>query len=264
MDINLADHKGLSGADTRRQSQSLRNQALSLLRQAVVHLRYAPGAVVSEAELVVQVGLGRTPVREAVARLEQEGLVTVLPRKGIQITPVTLVDLQALCELRMELEGLGARLAAERRTPEQLRVMQGLFAEAPVLIAANDLSQLLELDRDFHMLLARCTKNTYLERRSPASTTTVCAIALPQSARAACVAGAAGDGSVGYFAVAQLCERCRWRWAPPVPGGDRRQLHDAYEPARGVGGGHRRRSPGLPAPVGNDIDGGGYAVRCAL
>jgi DNA-binding GntR family transcriptional regulator len=89
--------------------------------------------------------------------------VTVLPRKGIQITPVTLVDLQALCELRMELEGLGARLAAERRTPEQLRVMQGLFAEAPVLIAANDLSQLLELDRDFHMLLARCTKNTYLE-----------------------------------------------------------------------------------------------------
>jgi DNA-binding GntR family transcriptional regulator len=163
MDINLADHKGMSGADMRRQSQSLRNQALSLLRQAVVHLRYAPGAVVSEAELVVQVGLGRTPVREAVARLEQEGLVTVLPRKGIQITPVTLVDLQALCELRMELEGLGARLAAERRSPEQLRLMHGLFAEAPGLIAANDLSQLLELDRDFHTLLARCTKNTYLE-----------------------------------------------------------------------------------------------------
>ena len=142
---------------------SLRDRAVERLRRAVMHLELSPGAVVSEAQLIDRVGLGRTPVREAVARLELEGFVTVIPRKGIQIAPITLRDLQSLCELRMDLEGLGARLAAERRTPAQLATMQRLFRPAPDLIARNDLPQLLELDRDFHTLLARCTQNRYLE-----------------------------------------------------------------------------------------------------
>ncbi|MGB7630691.1 MAG: GntR family transcriptional regulator [Candidatus Deferrimicrobium sp.] len=148
---------------TPKRIDSLRDKALAVLRQAIVHLKYSPGSVVSEAELIATVGLGRTPVREAVGRLEQEGFVAVLPRKGILITPITLLDLQTLCELRMELEGLGARLAAERRTPAQLEELQTMFKGAPALIAANDLPQLLDLDRDFHMLLAQSTKNRYLE-----------------------------------------------------------------------------------------------------
>ena len=134
-----------------------------MLRRAIVHLEIAPGAVVSEAELMERAGLGRTPVREAVARLEQEGFVTVLPRKGIAIAPVTLRDLQALCELRAELEGLGASLAAERRSPQQVSTLVHLFQPAPRLIARNDLPRLLQLDWDFHTLLARCTHSPYLE-----------------------------------------------------------------------------------------------------
>ena len=112
---------------------------------------------------MARAGLGRTPVREAVARLELEGFVTVLPRKGIAIAPVTLRDLQAMCELRVELEGLGASLAAERRTPQQQAALVRLFEPAPGLIARNDLPRLLQLDWDFHTLLARCTHNPYLE-----------------------------------------------------------------------------------------------------
>ena len=83
----------------------------------IVTLQLAPGSVVSEAELTARLGLGRTPVREAVQRLAQERLVDVFPRRGIQVTTVDALALGDLGEVRLQLESLAARLAAERATP---------------------------------------------------------------------------------------------------------------------------------------------------
>lgn len=136
---------------------------MDALRHAIVHLEFAPGTIVNESDLMARVRLGRTPVREAVARLELEGFLSVLPRKGIAIAPVTTRDLRELCELRIELEALGASLAAQRRTPAQVVALRRLFKPAPRLVARSDLERLLRLDRDFHTLLAECAHSAYLQ-----------------------------------------------------------------------------------------------------
>jgi DNA-binding GntR family transcriptional regulator len=108
---------------------SLAQQAYYRLRDRIVTLRLAPGSLVNERELVEQLGVGRTPVREALHRLADDGLVEVYPRRGIYVGAVDVGDLRAISELRTELEGFAARLAAERRTPDDQTAIAGLLAE---------------------------------------------------------------------------------------------------------------------------------------
>ena len=101
---------------SRQFQRSLSEQAYEQIRQKIVTLALPPGTVIDEARLQAELGFGRTPIREALKRLELERLVSIIPRRGIFVPPISLTDLQHLYEVRINLECLAAELASQRGT----------------------------------------------------------------------------------------------------------------------------------------------------
>jgi len=140
-------------------------QAYELLKEKIITTRLKPGTMIEEAVLVNDLGLGRTPVREALKRLEAERLVVVLPRRGMYVAEVTLAELRELEEVRIPLETLSARLAVQRITPSQLDELERLLVDVSSL-PPNDGSaseRSLEMDRRLHELVWRASNNSLLE-----------------------------------------------------------------------------------------------------
>ena len=144
-------------------SRSLSERATDAIRELIVTLELAPGAPVSERELMDRLGLGRTPVREALRTLVQEKLVEVYPRRGIVVSPVDVGDLAALSEARLALESLAARLAAERANDADREGARELLAELPPLADTRDERALIELDQRIHGHVYRCAHNPFVE-----------------------------------------------------------------------------------------------------
>jgi DNA-binding GntR family transcriptional regulator len=142
---------------------SLSERAYYAIRELIVSLELAPGAVVSERELMERLGLGRTPIREALRTLAQEKLVEVYPRRGIFVSPVDVGDLAALSEARIALETFAARLAAERATPADREVALGLLDELPRAALEHDERALIGLDQRIHRHVYRCAHNPFIE-----------------------------------------------------------------------------------------------------
>lgn len=132
------------------------------IKEKIITVEMPPGSVIREAELMEELNLGRTPIREALKQLEAENLVVVAPRRGMFVTDVAITDLQQIYEVRVALEALCARLAAERITPEQLAEMRRLVAEYQCA-AKDDKRLLMVLDRRFHRLLAEASGNRFLD-----------------------------------------------------------------------------------------------------
>src|SRR5882757_1831074 len=105
---------------------SLAEKAYHAIRNLIVSLQLAPGAVIDERELMEGLGIGRTPVREALRRLAHEGLVEVYPRRGMFVTGVDVRELARLSEVRAVLEPEAARLAATRATDDDRAGIAGL------------------------------------------------------------------------------------------------------------------------------------------
>ncbi|MBO6784692.1 MAG: GntR family transcriptional regulator, partial [Alphaproteobacteria bacterium] len=101
------------------QSKSQAEQAYERLEEMIVTMQIAPGASISESELCEQVGMGRTPVREALQRLARQRLINILPRRGMVVTEINAETQLYLLELRRELDGFMVRAAARRRSQEQ-------------------------------------------------------------------------------------------------------------------------------------------------
>jgi DNA-binding GntR family transcriptional regulator len=140
---------------------TLADQAYDAVEALIVTLELAPGSVFSEAELSERVGIGRTPLREALLRLTAERLVVSLPRRGMLVTDIDLADVQALLETRRVLERLVAEAAARRATPDQraaLAACAGAVAEAA---EADDLTAFLQADRAGDELLEAASRNPY-------------------------------------------------------------------------------------------------------
>jgi DNA-binding GntR family transcriptional regulator len=142
-------------------ARSLSDEAYFRIRDLIVSLDLPPGAIVSERDLMERLGLGRTPVREALRTLAQEGLVEVYPRRGIFVTSVDVRDLGSLSEVRAVLESYAARLAAERATAAERREAGDLSEELDRTVGAR---QLIELDQRIHRHVYRCTHNPFLEK----------------------------------------------------------------------------------------------------
>src|ERR1700674_983067 len=102
-----------------RERSDLSDQARARLEEMIVSLELAPGSIWSEAELSAKLGIGRTPVREALQRLEGDHLVKILRRHGAQITEINVVDQLLLLELRRDLDRSIARHAARRSTAQE-------------------------------------------------------------------------------------------------------------------------------------------------
>jgi DNA-binding GntR family transcriptional regulator len=119
--------------------------------------------MLDERALIAELGLGRTPVREALRRLSDENLVEVFPRRGMFVADVNVRDLADISEARAELEGFAARLAAVRATEDERRVCVDLVAELASGRDETDARNLIGFDQRIHRHVYRCTHNAFLE-----------------------------------------------------------------------------------------------------
>ena len=142
---------------------SLSERATLRIRKLIVTLELPPGAPVSERELMERLGLGRTPVREALRALAQEKLVEVYPRRGIVVSPVDVGDLASLSEARIVLESFAARLAAKRATAGDREEARNLLHELPAEADGHDERALIDLDQRIHRHVYRCAHNPFIE-----------------------------------------------------------------------------------------------------
>ena len=143
--------------------RSLSEQAYEEIRHRVITLVLAPGSVVDETRLQSELGLGRTPIREALKRLELERLVSIIPRRGIFVTPINITDLQRLYEVRLRLECLATDLAAKRGTAVHWQEMACVFHQVH---DADHISaeQLIAIDEACHRIIYRAADNQFLEQ----------------------------------------------------------------------------------------------------
>ena len=144
--------------------ETLTEQAYYLLEEMIVTLTLAPGSVLSEQALSIQLGIGRTPIREALQRLAREGLVLVLPRKAIIVTETDPKRQLLVLEVRRELERLLARASAERATEDERRRFQAIADGMDAAAKTNDDIAFMRLDRELNTLLAVAAHNEYAAR----------------------------------------------------------------------------------------------------
>lgn len=142
--------------------QPLRQAVLDALRTAIIDGRFAPGERLFEDHLAHELDVSRNPVREALQALATEGFVELEPRRGARVAMVSRQKAQDLFEVREALEGLVSRLAAERRTAEQLARLQDIVATGREAAAEGRLAQLPALNTHFHTTLAEAAGNALL------------------------------------------------------------------------------------------------------
>ena len=132
------------------------------LRGRIVTLHLAPGTVVREDELMGEMGIGRTPLREAVKRLALENLVEVQPRRGTFVTAVEAADIQNITEVRAELEGYAAELAALRLDPDTRATAETLLREIEALDNPGSQEELMRFDERIHRFTWEAAHNPFL------------------------------------------------------------------------------------------------------
>jgi len=134
------------------------------LRDRIVTLHLPPGTVLREDALMGEMGIGRTPLREAVKRLALEKLVEVQPRRGTFVSDVDAADIQNITEVRAELEAYAAELAALRLDPETRAVAEALRADIESLDGAGDQDQLMRVDERIHRFVWHAAHNPHLSQ----------------------------------------------------------------------------------------------------
>ena len=142
-------------------AQSLTDRAYGEIEEMIVTLRLAPGSAISESELSAHLGIGRTPIREALQRLARERLVSIFPRRGIIVTEINVASQLRLLETRRELERLIARSAARRATDDERERFRALAAAFEAAAKANDDVTFMRIDRDFNVLCSAAAHNEF-------------------------------------------------------------------------------------------------------
>ncbi len=145
-----------------RAAPSQNEQAYQLLKEALTTLAYKPGEYLNTASLMDQLALGRTPVNHALHRLANEGLVRIIPRKGVMVAPLSIDDALELIQVRLANEVLCARLAANRITADEVQRLAAVAQAFDAAVARRQLTDVMNLDRDFHEQVAAAAHNRML------------------------------------------------------------------------------------------------------
>ena len=140
----------------------LRDIVFETLREAIINQTLKPGERLMEIQLAEEMGLSRTPVREAIRKLELEGLVVMVPRKGAYVAGISMKDIHEVYELRSALEALAASLAAVRITDEELEEMERQMVREAKETEENNLQGIVSIDTTFHDLLYQAAHNQRL------------------------------------------------------------------------------------------------------
>ena len=140
----------------------LRDVVFNTLRQAILRGELKPGERLMEIALSQRLGVSRTPVREAIRMLEQEGLVIMIPRKGAQVAEISEKDLKDVLEVRLGLEELAVRIACQRITEEELEELEQAVKEFEEAMKRDDLGALAAADVKVHEVIYGSTHNKRL------------------------------------------------------------------------------------------------------
>jgi len=145
------------------EAPSFAEQAYEIIRDRLVTLEIRPGAPINDDQLARELGLGRTPVREALKHLERERLVVAYPRRGTFATEVNITDLGHISEVRRQLEPVAAAAAAHRATAADRAVLGSLAAKLRSAGRKSVSADLMRLDMQVHRAVYAATHNPYLE-----------------------------------------------------------------------------------------------------
>ena len=140
----------------------LRDVVSDVLRQAIKDGVLKPGERLMEIRLAEELGVSRTPIREAIRKLEQEGFVVMVPRRGTYVADISLKDISQVFEIRGALEELAAGLAAERITPDELERLERILVEINEYMAHDDFDKIVDADVRFHDVLYQASRNQRL------------------------------------------------------------------------------------------------------
>jgi len=140
----------------------LRDVVFSTLRKAILRGELKPGERLMEVQLANKLGVSRTPIREAIRKLELEGLVLVTPRKGAEVAEITEKSLRDALEVRRDLEKLAVSLACERITKEDICKLRDALDNFVVSLESNDVTEMAKADESFHNILYNAADNKKL------------------------------------------------------------------------------------------------------
>ena len=162
MKDNAEAQGSASNVVTMPEPQSLRDAAYEAIKHRIITCAFRPGEYINEASVSATLGIGRTPVHQAIDRLMLEGMLDVIPRKGVIVKPVSLDEILQIVEVRLINECYCVRLAADRADNDELAHLSDILGRAAQWIEARNSEQLMRLDREFHWVLARASKNAIL------------------------------------------------------------------------------------------------------
>lgn len=142
----------------------LRDIVFQSIRKAILTGELEPGERLMETQLGEKLGVSRTPIREAIRKLELEGLVIMVPRKGAQVAHFTQKDIQDVLEVRAALEALAAKLACKRMDERSFLRLQLVIAEYEYAVKEKDIETMIQKDVEFHETIFKATNNDKLSQ----------------------------------------------------------------------------------------------------
>lgn len=152
----------LSIAERHTTQQSLRDLAYETIKHRIITCAFKPGEYINEAQVSAALGLGRTPVHQAIDRLMLDGMVKVIPRKGVIVKPVSLDEVLHIIEARLMIEPAAVRFATARADDAEIGALDDILGRAQEWSSLRNVEQMMLLDREFHLVLARAARNDVL------------------------------------------------------------------------------------------------------
>lgn len=138
------------------------NVIFEVLKKRIIELEMKPGDVINEKDLIVEFGVSRTPVREALIKLSQIDLVEIRPRVGTFVTQIDLATVKSAYEVKKNLEGLAAELAAKRATPDEISALYDIIERFSKYDIVKDYKLCIEDDQNFHEIIRTASRNEIL------------------------------------------------------------------------------------------------------
>jgi DNA-binding GntR family transcriptional regulator len=143
-------------------AKSLLDQAYNEIKFRIITCRYRPGEVLSEAAISLELKIGRTPIHQAIHHLMMDGLVSIMPRKGVMVRAISIDEAIEIIGVRLVTESYCARLAADRADDSELQQLQDIVEASEKVTEKRNVEQMMLLDREFHDTLSRAAKNAVL------------------------------------------------------------------------------------------------------
>ena len=137
--------------------KDLKNYAYDVLRNRIVNCIYPPSSILNEAQLAAEFGISRTPIREAISRLENEGFIQIVPKKGIFVTSVSLTDVRQIFQARIAIEPIAVKMAGPNLPHDELRRYRACYSgEEP------DIYNAFRADTEMHLFIIRHCGNRFI------------------------------------------------------------------------------------------------------